>query len=105
MHSQETINNVIELRAQGLSFDRIGKALNISPSTAFEWADKFNDQIERLRRIQLEAVYERVFANCEQEATYLAEELKRVQAELRERDYGYVNTEQLYWYQATLLAK
>jgi transposase len=97
-------DKIVALRAQGWSYERISKELGISPSTAYDWGAKLKNEIDKLRAIQLEAIQERVFGDYEQELTYIAEELKRVQAELRDRDYGYVNTEQLYWYQGALLS-
>jgi hypothetical protein len=42
--------------------------------------------------MEIEAIRERILPTYQQELSYLAEELKRVQTILRERDYGYVNT-------------
>ena len=105
MVSNEIKDRLVLLRAQGLSYERIGKELGIAASSAYEIARKLKSQIDRARAIQLEAIQERVFAGYEQELTWLADELKRVQEILRERDYGYVNTEQLYWYQGVLMTK
>jgi hypothetical protein len=105
MYPNETKDKFIELRAKGWSYHRIADHLNISSSTAHHWAADFSDEIQKLRAIELEAIQERVLASYEQDLTYLAEELKRVQQVLRERDYGYVDTQQLYWYQGALMAR
>ena len=62
-------------------------------------------EMQKLRAIELEAIQERVLASYEQDLSWLANELKRVQQVLRERDYGYVDTGQLYWYQGALMAR
>ncbi|MCI0745401.1 MAG: hypothetical protein L0Y58_08360 [Verrucomicrobia subdivision 3 bacterium] len=105
MHSQDTINQFIALRAKGRALGAIAEQLGMGFGTAWKWAAKYKNEIERLRALEIELIQERVLAGYEQELTHLAEELKRVQAELRGRDYGYVNTEQLYWYQNQLLAR
>ena len=105
MHTNETKDKFIELRAKGWSYDRIAEQLDISKGIAVAWSTRFKARIQRLRAIELQAVQERVLASYEQDLTYLAEELKRVQQVLRERDYGYVDTQQLYWYQGALMAR
>jgi|GEM_PF-4630893 hypothetical protein len=42
MTRQEIYNNIIQLRNQGLSFNKIGKSLNVSEATASRW---FNNGI------------------------------------------------------------
>ena len=59
-------------------------------------------RIQQLRAVELQAIQERVLNSYEQDLTYMADELRRVQQILRERDYGYVDTQQLYWYQGAL---
>jgi hypothetical protein len=105
MHTNETKDKFIELRAKGWSYGRIAEHLNISKGIAHTWAAQFSHDIQKLRAIELEAIQERVLTSYEQDLTYLAEELKRVQQVLRERDYGYIDTQQLYWYQGALMAR
>src|SRR5688572_12755142 len=105
MHSTETRQKFIILRAKNRGLCGIAEELNISPGTAYTWDSLFQDEIAQLRAMEIEAIRESVLPNYQQELGYLADELKRVQAELRERDYGYVNTDQLYWYQGHLLSR
>ena len=105
MHTNETKDKFIELRAKGISLDDIATQLDISKGTAVAWSARFNARIQQLRAVELQAIQERVLNSYEQDLTYLADELKRVQQVLRERDYGYVDTQQLYWYQGALLAR
>ena len=105
MHSTETHQKFIVLRAKNRGLCGIAEELGISSSTAYTWDSEFQDEIAQLRAMEIEAIRERILPSYQQELSYLAEELKRVQAILRERDYGYVNTDQLYWYQSHLLAR
>ena len=105
MHPNQTKDKFIELRAKGISLDDIARQLEISKGTAVAWSARFNARIHQLRAVELQAIQERVLNSYEQDLTYMADELKRVQQILRERDYGYVDTQQLYWYQGALLAR
>jgi hypothetical protein len=105
MHDNETKAKFIELRPKNWSYHRIADQLNISAGTAHTWAAEFSVEIQKLRAIEMEAIQERVLSSYEQDLTYLAEELKRVQQELRGRDYGYCDTQQLFWYQGALMAR
>jgi transposase-like protein len=105
MHDNETKAKFIELRAKNWSYHRIADQLNISSGTAHAWGDEFSAEIQKLHAIEMEAIRERVLSSYEEDLTYLAEELKRVQKELRERDYGYCDTQQLFWYQGALMAR
>jgi transposase-like protein len=105
MHSTETHQKFIALRAQNRGLCSIAAELGLSSSTAYAWDSQFQEEIAQLRAMEIEAIRERILPNYQQELSYLAEELKRVQTILRERDYGYVNTDQLYWYQSHLLSR
>jgi transposase len=105
MLTNETKQQFIILRAQGLGLCKIADQLRISSSTAYKWASRFDDEIAQLRAIEIEAIRERLLPNYEQELAYLADELKRVQTEIRARDYGYVKIENLHRYQRALFAR
>jgi transposase len=105
MHPHQTKDQFVELRAKGISLDDIAAQLNISKGIAVDWSTRFDARIQQLRAVELQAIQERVLSSYEQDLTWLAEELKRVQQILRERDYGYVDTQHLYWYQGALMAR
>jgi hypothetical protein len=105
MHDTETKEKFIVLRAKGRGLCRIAEELGVSSGTTHTWDTQFQDEIAKLRALEIEAIRERVLPDYEQELTYLADEVKRVQAELRSRDYGYVDTPQLHWYQGALFAR
>lgn len=105
MHPHQTKDRFVELRAKGFSLDDIAQQLNVSKGIVVAWSARFNARIQWLRALELQAIQERVLSSYEQDLTWLAEELKRVQQILRERDYGYVDTQHLYWYQSSLMAR
>jgi len=49
----------IELRAEGLSFDRIAKELEASKPTLMKWAKEFENEISELMFVEFEAMLER----------------------------------------------
>ncbi len=105
MHSQDTINKFIELRAQNISIRNIADQIGVHRNTLLQWQHKYADEIDNLRLIELEAIQERLLPKYEQELTELAEEYKRVTAELRTRDYDFEPTAFLANRQFTLLSR
>jgi transposase len=96
MHSTDVQKKFIQLRSQGLTFDRIAKELNVSRGTLINWSRKFRFEIQNLRAIELESLQEQLLATREIRARALTEELRRVEEELKKRDLASVSTGRLY---------
>jgi hypothetical protein len=92
MHSQDTINKFIELRAQNISIRNIADQIGVHRNTLLEWQHKYAEEIDNIRAFELEAIQERLLPKYEHELSELAEEYKRVTAELRTRDYDFEST-------------
>ena len=75
MHSNETHQKFIALRAQNRGLCGIAAEIGISSSTAYAWDSRFQDEIAELRAMEIEAIRERILPNYQQELSYLAEEL------------------------------
>ncbi len=105
MYPIEIINQFIELRAQHISQRRAAEKLGINRSTAIEWDDKYADQIAALRAYELEAIQEQFIPSAAEEMAFLSEELKRLNAELRTRDYDHEPTAFLANRQSSILAR
>src|SRR5688572_2687413 len=105
MYSTDIINQFIELRARNISQRRAAEKLGIHRSTALEWDAKYEDRIEELRAYELEAIQEQFIPSAAEEMAFLSEELKRLNAELRTRDYDYEPTTFLANRQASILAR
>jgi hypothetical protein len=97
MHDQQTIDQFIALRAKGLSYERIAEQLGISTGTASNWGQAHDDEIQRLRLVQMEAVQERHLKTYEEQICDLMDELHRIDAILKQRDFGYCSTEFLLY--------
>jgi hypothetical protein len=105
MYSTELRGKFIELRAQGFSLRNIAGQLGIDRNTAFDWSRKYRTQIENRRTFEFEAIQEQFLPGYAEELAFLGEELKRVNAELRTRDYDYESTAFLANRQSMLLAR
>src|SRR5580765_608072 len=49
MHSTETINQFLNLRAQGWSFARIADHLHVSKPTLLDWSNKHQSELEAMK--------------------------------------------------------
>ena len=59
--NQENQNKFIELRAQGWSFPRIATELGVHRNTRLNWSSKFQFQIQNLKAMAAEALFEECF--------------------------------------------
>ena len=105
MHTQDTINQFIELRAQNLSIRNIADQIGVHRNTLLQWQQKYADEIDNLRAVELEAIQERVLPKYEEQLTQLVDDYKRVTEVLRGRDYGYESCGFLAWRQFALLSR
>jgi len=95
MKDQETKNRFIELRAKGLSFDKISKELKVSKQTLIDWSRDLQEEITNLKAIELEALQEKYFLTKEKRIELFGERLKAIAEELDKRDLKDVSTEKL----------
>lgn len=97
MYSQDTINQFIQLRAQELSYRKIGEVLKISVGLASQWAHEHADKIEHLTFARREAARERFVPSYEKKLADIADELCQINKELMRRDFDDVSTEFLLY--------
>jgi hypothetical protein len=105
MHTQDTINQFIELRAHNISIRNIAEQIGVHRNTLLQWQQKYAEEIDNLRAVELEAIQERVLPKYEEQLTELVEDYKRVTEVLRDRDYGYESCGFLAWRQFALLSR
>jgi hypothetical protein len=96
MHSTDTKNQFIELRAKGWSLARIAARINVSVRTLVDWNRQSHVEIRVLRAVELEALQEKVLATHEQELTSLMQHLRRLEEEVATRKLQFVETKDLY---------
>lgn len=86
---------VIELRAQGLSIRKIAGRVHRSRSTIGRWVALWDEEIARRRAIELEALYEQAAMTKEARVKRLSSQIKGIEKELRARGLEDVSTERL----------
>ena len=96
MKDIETQQRFIFLRSQGWSFARIAQELNVSKQTLINWSRKFQFEIQNLHAIEMEGLQHQLIESHEVRARALAEQLRKVEAELARRDLADVPTGRLY---------
>jgi transposase-like protein len=97
MYSNEIRDKFIELRAMGLSLERIARQLGINKSTALEWHRRFQHEIAELKAFRLETIRERVAANYEDEIEYASSLLKHIRRMLLERGLQSMSIASLFY--------
>jgi len=96
MKDQETKEKFVELRAKGLSFDRIAAELKVSKQTLINWTRELENEIHNLKRIELEALQEQYSMLKAQRITFFGEKLKAIREELDKRDLSELPTMVLF---------
>ena len=86
---------VIELRAQGLSIRKIAGRVHKSRSTIGRWIALWDEEIARRRAIELEALYERAAMTKEARIKRLSTQIGAMEKELKSRGLADVSTERL----------
>ena len=95
MEITETKHKFIELRAQGLSFDKIAKELGKSKQTLIDWSRDLSGEIANLKAIQLEEMYEKFYLTKENRLQTLGTMLSKIKEEVETRELADVPTEKL----------
>jgi len=75
MKEQETIDKFLQLRAEGKSFDKIVKLLNVSKPTLIKWGNNYLGEIAKLKEIRYEQILEKYKLTQEDRLIRLAKEL------------------------------
>ena len=96
MKDQETIQKFIELRAQGMSFARIARQLDVAKSTLVTWSKEHQHLIQNLRAIEWEDFVDRTLASKQERLKTVSEQLRRLDTELAKRDLASIPTARLH---------
>lgn len=91
----ELKNQFIELRAKGLSYQKIARRLKVSKSTLANWSTDLEGEIASLRAMELEALYEKYYLTKEARIKLLGEQLTAIQTEIKSRSLKDIPTEKL----------
>lgn len=96
MLANDVKNQFVELRAKGLSYDKIAQELRVTKQTLINWSKEYQYDILNLRKIEKEALLERLELSEKARLERLSEILKKTYTELICRDLSKVPTEKLY---------
>jgi len=91
----ETKNEIIKLRAKGLSFAKIAKETGVAKQTAVDVCKKSEEQIATLQALYLEELYETEQVSREERVKAHASLLRKIRDEIESRDLESVPTEKL----------
>ena len=94
-HDQATRQQFIDLRAQGLSYERIARQLGVARQTLINWSRELKADIDNLRALRLEALQEQYQVLQDQRIELLGRHRQEILEELETRDLGNVSTESL----------
>ena len=95
MSEDKTVQQFIELRSCGVSFARIAEQLGVAKGTLIKWSRQHQHLIQNLRAIAWEDFLDRTLASKQQRLQALSEQLRRLDAELAQRDLAAVPTPRL----------
>lgn len=95
MKDNETRQKFIELRAKGISFNKIAKDLNVSKSTLILWSKEHLMEIENLKAVELESLQEQFYMTKKARIEILGRQIERMKNELEKRDFSDIPTDKL----------
>ena len=85
----------IDLRAQGMSYDKIAKELNVSKVTLIQWSKQYEYEIQNLKIIELEALREKFLLSKEKQLEHTRELYDKLLENLRARNFDEVPLEKI----------
>jgi len=86
----------IELRSNGISYDKVAKELQVNKSTLIEWGKHHSDEIRSLKNIRLETLREKYLINKEENLKTTKLLYKKVRKTLLKRDLNKLSDEKLF---------
>ena len=85
MRTQAERQKFIQLRAEGLSFEKIARKTGISKRTLLSWSKKYKSEIADLKAGQLEALREQYYLSTEAKVKMWGKIVSKIGPELTER--------------------
>ena len=95
MKENEVKQKFVELRAEGLSYDKISKEIAVSKPTLMKWEKEFSQEIKELRFIQFETLKEKYLMTKEARVENYGELLTKAKEELKSRDLKDISSDKL----------
>lgn len=98
MKPNEAKQEFIRMRAEGISYSEIAKQLHISKSTCTRWETELAEEIAKLKKNELEVLYDTYHMKKEARIKQLGDTLGRVEDALARVDLASVSPEKLLDY-------
>ena len=95
MKDQQTKEQFMELRASGMSYQKIADQLQVSKQTLITWSRELKHEIANLRAISRDALQEEYYVMTSKRIELFGKKLESLQTELADRDLSSVPTEKL----------
>ena len=95
MKSQKVKEKFVELRAKGLSYDKISQQIGVSKPTLISWSKELEVEIFNLSAIEKEKLQKMLRVSKEYRVKLLSSQLNMVLFELGKRDLSTINTAKL----------
>ena len=86
MIANDEKNRFIELRARGLSFDKISAELNISKPTLIKWNKEMIKEIDNLKYIEMQSVFDQFKISTKEKLEIFLKKQKEVYSALEKQD-------------------
>jgi len=95
MKSNETKKRFIELRAKGISFNKISENLKVSKKTLIDWSRELEREITNLKAIEMEELQEMYYVQKQKRIELFGSQLEQIMKELDHRNFSDMSTEKL----------
>jgi transcriptional regulator with XRE-family HTH domain len=95
MESTIVKQRFIQLRAEGLSFDKIAKDLGKAKQTLIDWSKELEEEISNRKAIELENLYQIHYLTKEARIKNYGTLLSKITAEINTRDLKDIHTSKL----------
>ena len=86
----------IEMRAKGISYQKIANEIGVPNSTLINWGKKFSMEISNAHALELEVLQDEFYLLKERRIKLFGEKLKTISEEIEKRDLSDINTEKLF---------
>lgn len=95
MKTEHEKQKFIEMRAQGLSYDKIAASLKISKPTLLKWSNELSTEIDNCKCYAMEALIEQYKVAKQHRVEFFASIMQKVIEELNSRSFEEVTVKDL----------
>ena len=86
----------IEMRAKGISYQKIANEIGVPNNTLINWGKEFSMEIANAHALELEALQDEYYMLKERRIKLFGDKLKAISEELENRDLSDIQTDKLF---------